>query len=304
MLFSYKQHQASACLRSKPIIFIGDSVARKLFFRFTHVVDPTLPTSPPNDTQKHSDYMLHAATGSNISFFWDPFLNTSRTFDVLQRTKNGTMADERPTLLVLGSGLWYLRYANTSGGLPSWEANMERIMKILTDNLDKPADQVVILPVEQVIPAKLSHDRALSIRPSDIDAMNSDLRHRIHRPWHNALSVHMPSPSVAFPIVFNQMLDASRTEDGLHFSDSLIELQANILLNLRCNDFLPKKFPLDKTCCYTYPWPSFLHSVILGFAVVWGPIVYLLSAQTGKLHHRQQSKNANLWIQDGVAPLG
>jgi hypothetical protein len=285
MLYSYKQAQVSTCLDSKPTIFIGDSVTRTLFFQFTRIMDPNLPISPPNNSQKHLDHILHPATGNEMKFYWDPFLNDTRTLDILQGVKNPRSTDQPPALLVLGSGLWYLRYSNTSGGLPAWEANMERIFNILRQDR-KPADQVVILPVEQVVPSKLSHERVVSIRPPDVDAMNSDLYHRIYGPSDTTSSSPKSMASIVFPIVFNQMLDSSQTEDGLHFSSSLVMQQANILLNSRCNNMLPKKFPLDKTCCNTYPWPSFLHLIILGVAVVWGPILYLLSSRLGKFNSR------------------
>jgi N-acetylneuraminate 9-O-acetyltransferase len=286
ILHSYKPEEGSLCFMSKQVVFIGDSVTRLLFFQLAHMLDPTIPTAPP-EGQQHSDHIFRTKYGTPISFFWDPFLNTSRTYDIVGLTKNGTSLDseddvQRTGLLVLGSGLWYLRY----DGLSSWEANMEHILNSLARNRAKPADEVVILPVEQVVASKLTHERAMSIRPSDIDAMNSDLFHRINPPLKDILSIFSrPTPPVpvALPRVFNEMLDASQTEDGLHFSHALVKLQATILLNKRCNNVLPKHFPFDKTCCSRYPWPSPLQLVILIAAVLWGPIAYLGSYQRGKL---------------------
>jgi hypothetical protein len=285
MLHPYKPEEASLCFMSKPLVFVGDSVTRALFFQVAHTLDPTLPIAPTED-QRHSDHSFLTKHGTPISFFWDPFLNTSRTDDMIGSAKNITSLDnvQRMGLLVLGSGLWYLRY----GTLSSWEANMEHILNSLVHNRGKLADEVVMLPVEQVISSKLTHERAISIRPPDIDAMNSDLFHRINPPSTSIFSVFTRSRSIypapiALPLVFNEMLDPSRTEDGLHFSDSLVKVQATILLNQRCNDVLPKKFPFDKTCCSRYPWPSVLQLVILAVAVLWGPVTYLGSYHPGKL---------------------
>lgn len=271
---------------SKQVVFIGDSVTRLLFFQLAHILDPTIPTAPPEGLQ-HSNHVFRTMHGIPISFFWDPFLNTSHTYDMVGSTTSSTSLDsdddvQRIGLLVLGSGLWYLRYS----GLSSWEANMEHILNSLARNRAKTADEVVILPVEQVVASKLTHERAISIRSSDIDAMNSDLFHRINPPLTDIFSIFSrPTSSipVAFPRVFNEMLDPSQTEDGLHFSNTLVKLQATILLNQRCNDALPKKFPFDKTCCSRYPWPSPLQLVILIAAVLWGPITYISSHQPGKL---------------------
>ncbi|KAG6841912.1 hypothetical protein C0991_005092 [Blastosporella zonata] len=175
MLYNYNADQANTCLDSKPIIFIGDSVTRTLFFQLAHLLDPSLPEAPANDGEKHSDHPLTVKNGSEVSFFWDPFLNNTHTLDIVRSARDAT---RRPALLVLGSGLWYLRYANSSGGLSAWEANMERILTEVAKSPVKSADDVVILPVEQVVSSKLNQDRAMSMRLSDIDAMNSDLSHR------------------------------------------------------------------------------------------------------------------------------
>ena len=108
-------------------------------------------------------------------------------------------------MLVLGSGLWYLRYSNSSGGVPAWESRMEHIFHTLATK-PKPADEVVILPVEDVVPSKLTTERALTMHPSDIDAMNSDLYHRINPPPDFKYSFVSPlRPIMSLPLVFNQI---------------------------------------------------------------------------------------------------
>jgi hypothetical protein len=269
------------------VVFIGDSVTRKLFFQFGQVIDPTLPKAPPNDDLKHSDHSMRSKAGTPLEFYWDPYINTSRTHELLKSQTKASNPTEglihRPSLLILGSGLWYLRYPQ-SGGLRAWEANIEATLDAITHAHTNPADEIVLLPVEEVVPSKLSQDRASSMKSSDIDAMNSDLFHRIHPPSSGSsrlFSASPPSKLISFPLVFNQMLDQSQTEDGLHFSDDVVKAQANILLNLRCNDVLPKTFPLDKTCCRRYPRPSVLQMIILSVAILWGPYTMFSSYSSG-----------------------
>ncbi|KAF8922642.1 10 TM acyl transferase domain found in Cas1p-domain-containing protein [Mucidula mucida] len=287
MIHTYKPTDVVACADSREFVFIGDSVTRTLFFQFAHIIGPNLPLAPPDDNQKHADYSLRADSGITVSFYWDPFLNSTRVNDLINTDIYASRTVRRPAMLVLGSGLWHLRYAETSGGIPSWEANMERP--------NKPADEVVVLPVEQVITSKLSHDRAETIRPSFVDAMNSDLFHRINPSlanYFNILGRTPPAIPVSLPVVFNDMVDIRETGDGLHFSPTIVRQQANLLLNLRCNDHLPQHFPYDTTCCRSYPWPGIMHFVVLVFTISWGPISLLSSQHAGQRFRHIPTINA------------
>ena len=284
-MHTYQEKDIKSCLKSKRLVFIGDSVTRQLYFQMAHALDSSLPAAPVDDDRKHTDYDLTTSQNVRLSFFWDPFLNTSEVLSFVRSPASSgfstAFADERPGMLVLGTGLWYLRYADTSGGLPSWEAMMESALEILSSAHEKPADLVVVLPVEEVIPSKLSPERASTMHASDIDAMNSDLTHRIRPPSltdpFTFFSPAQGSIPVSFPSVFNEMLDPSQTEDGLHFSANVVKMQANILLNMRCNDELPKVPPFDTTCCRRYPWPSLLHLLVLSAAIMWGPLCWFLA---------------------------
>jgi hypothetical protein len=289
MMHTYKPSDASSCLASRQVVFIGDSVTRRLFFQLAHLVDPALPTSPPDDEHKHANHVLYSKDATEFSFFWDPYLSGKDTHSFIAPPNSSTALDghaaRRPALLVLGSGLWYLRYSNSSGGIRAWEANIERIFDSVTHTRPKLADQIVLLPIETIVSSKLSAERANSMRPSDIDAMNSDLFHRLNPPskgsFHFLANLPLSIP-VSLPLVFNEMLDPSQTKDGLHFSDAVVKIQANFLLNFRCNDVLPKRFPFDKTCCRRYPWPSALQLTILALTILWGPSIWFFSRQPGQ----------------------
>lgn len=274
MLHTYTEKEASSCLKNQAIIFAGDSVTRQLFYQVVKTLDSSLPGAPPDDSQKHADYSFETKFGTNITFVWDPFLNSSYTRWLLTDSQGslvnyyGATPPPPPAMLVMGSGLWYLRYANTSGGIAAWEKNTERIFNLLTHS--SPADSVVFLPVEQVVSSKLSTERARIMHPSYIEAMNSDLYHRINPPKHGPNTPR----NVYLPLVFNWMIHETLTKDGLHFDDSLLRIQASILLNLHCNNKIAKAFPFDKTCCNSYPWANLLQLVFLSTVLLSGPYIY------------------------------
>lgn len=277
MLYSYQPKDAQKCLSKRRIVFSGDSVTRQLFFAFMHVVDPLLPSGPPDEEQKHSHYQYLGSKNIEFSFIWDPFLNDSKTDALLQPSTPASP----PALAVLGSGLWYLRHEKSSGGLPAWDSKIESVFKRIDEGRGQIADELVYLPVEQLVSAKLSPDRATSMRSPDIDAMNADLKHRIFPPSlgldHYGLPALSRSPAavpVALPLAFNLMLDSSQTEDGLHFGRHTLTAQSNILLNLRCNEQLPKVFPLDKTCCRSYPSLPLGQILLLVALTTSGPLAW------------------------------
>ena len=288
MLHSYGEKEASACLHGKEIIFIGDSVTWQLFFQLSNFLDSKLPSVLLDDTKKHSDHTFSTKYGTNFTFVWDPFLNSSYAKWLLTEARSTVVIhgilSPVPAILVLGSGLWYLRYANSSGGVTAWENTMENILKTLQTH-PKPADGIVLLPVGQIFPSKLSADRALTMHPWEIDAMNSDLYRRINLPSESLPMFGSSSTKrsgASLPLFFNKMLNEPLTEDGLHFSERLIKIQANLLLNLHYNNVLPKKSPYNKSCCNKYPVPSLPHSVFLAMSLLVGPYLSYNTLKSGE----------------------
>jgi hypothetical protein len=279
-MHKYGSKDIGQCLQNRRVVFIGDSVTRQLYFGLAHLADPNLPSSLPLGSDKHSDYSYTSSSSTLFQFYWDPFLNSSHTHDLLR----GGEAANPPALLVIGTGLWFLRYAETSGGLSVWEGTVESVLAAVSQGMPGLADEVVFLPVEIPVAELLSDERATSIHSADVDAMNSDLIQRLNRPQRtpskllNPYAPTLPPPvPVSLPLVFNIMLDPSHTEDGLHFSESIVSGQAQILLNLRCNGALSNTFPMDKTCCRRYPSPSWIQCLCLFLIVAWGPLTYFLT---------------------------
>lgn len=289
MLHTYSEAEASTCLQTSEIVFIGDSVARKLFFELARSLDSSLSKIVLDNKKKHQDHKLNTRHGTDLKFAWDPFLNTTSTRWILGEATGDQLKDgktKRPAMLVIGSGLWYLRYANTSGGISAWEQTMDKVFTRLA--LDpKPADEVILLPIEQLANSKLSPERADAMHPSDIEAMNSELYHRINPPvisdsFRNRFKTLPDANRVSLPLVFNKMVDPSLTEDGLHYDDSLLKVQARILMNLRCNHAMPKVFPISKTCCNQYPTPLWTHSLVLLLVFLSGPLVVYTVSKNGE----------------------
>jgi hypothetical protein len=278
MMHKYRPKDIGQCLNNRQVVFIGDSVTRQLYFGLAHLADRNIPSSFPPGSDKHSDYSYTSSSLTRFQFYWDPFLNTSHTRDLL---KAGGTANP-PALLVIGTGLWFLRYAETSGGLSVWGDTVDSVLAAVSQSMPGVADEIVFLPIEVPVSELLSDERAASIHPADVDAMNSDLIQRLNQRAPSKLTNPYASPlrpavPVSLPLVFNIMLDPSHTEDGLHFSEPIVSGQAQILLNLRCNDKLSNTFPMDKTCCRRYPSPSWLQCLCLFLIVAWGPLAYFLT---------------------------
>ena len=257
MLYPHKPTTISDCLSGRRVVFIGDSVTRGLYYATVATVDPNVDRSG----ERHSSKAMTVG-GTRWEYVWDPFLNSTAYDQLLQGTYGKTGP---PTLLIVGSGLWYLRYNEP---LELWTKRMDRLFAAVSGpktSRTPIADEVVVLPVELPFEDKLTTDRKASLPRSSIESLNSELLAR--------LSV-LPEPSLALPSVFNEMIvgAGSQTEDGLHYGDKITKIQARILLNLRCNDVLLKKFPLDKTCCFQYPTPNWVQVVLLTLIVGVAPL--------------------------------
>ena len=289
MLNAFNEKSAQACFDGRRIIFAGDSIVRQLFYATAKILDQSLdlPNFAPKENAagqadlqlKHQDVHI-VAGGANLYLLWDPYLNGSQLDNLFRSPKARDANAQNPSLLVLGTGLWYLRNP-ISGGMKAWSSAIDKVFAANSPSHSPIADEVVLLPVQHTIPEKLSSTRRVTLQNPDIDLMNADLAKRL--PPFSSSTVSQ----LSIPQVFNQMLAynqaAAHTEDGLHFDTAILKAQANILLNLRCNDILPKQFPFDKTCCNQYPSPNWLQAIILLVVLIWAPLGIHLYASSALL---------------------
>lgn len=219
----------------------------------------------------------------------DPFLNTTQTTDYLAR------ADSDPTaLLVLGSGLWYLRHPS-SGGIGAWMTMVDKTISSILDAQPKTsshllpppilkpgqpgiAESIIFLPVTQPVDGRLSSDRAETISHVDVEAMNSGLTARLLTSHTSGLtpSVQTTAP-IVIPSVFNQLLVPEETEDGLHYSTEMVRKQAEILLGYRCNNAAETQ---SGNCCRRERRTTLVQILVLAFVCGWGPMSFILRSKS------------------------
>lgn len=218
--------------------------------------------------EKHSDRVVNI-NNMRFSFYWDPFLNGTRAQQLLDGSLAQRVGGGTPTMAVIGGGIWYLRHPE-SGGIKAWNRRMDALFAAVSPSGPVVADEVILMPVENAIESRLSPERAATIHLDDVRSMNQALDERLSK---QASTATTPRPTLAIPRAFNQLIDGleDETVDGLHFSEPISKAQASILLNLRCNDVLPKKFPFDKTCCSQYPAPNWVQSLLLIVLLAWAP---------------------------------
>ncbi|KAJ2823264.1 hypothetical protein IWW50_003855 [Coemansia erecta] len=228
-------------------LFIGDSTVRDKFYAWARLVDPDMDSA--NETKAHEDIHLvwPGERGPAAMFVWDPYLTSNVTRLALSGAYEDTRFGERPRMLVLGAGAWYLRNASASGGVVGWRRTMDGVVQKLAASRRAGAapiaDHVYVSPVMPVVPAKLARERREALDPEGIRWMNAYMQ-----------AADLP--------VFSAWAEMARarpqeTADGLHYSRALSGASVNVLLNRVCNrDAIERSPPMRTTCCFEYPPPN------------------------------------------------
>jgi len=248
---------------------IGDSVVRQLFYSVVKKIIPDFAT----DRDKHANIIHTDPTSrTTFEFYWDPVLNTTTTQELLSGQYAEGPVARTPTILLVGSGMWYLRYREWSGGMEKWKKTMASLVERMNDLDSVPLGKhLFVSSIQSVNPDKLSDVRYETLRLEDIQEMNTYLK-----------SI-TKNTIVTVPLVWNKMTETAKdaTNDGLHFTERVMSAEANVLLNSVCNNRLPKVAPMSATCCYEYPSNSGVQGLMLALFMIWLPFGFVV--QTCKL---------------------
>ncbi|KAF9967417.1 hypothetical protein BGZ70_009664 [Mortierella alpina] len=247
------------------VVMIGDSVVRQLYYSLVKKVLPEANT----DGDRHSDiFFQDPVSGTAFEFYWDPVLNSTRTMAILDPSTYQQTPDESiPSIFLVGSGLWYLRYSEWTGGLEQWRQRMDQLVEAMRQHGHSSLGQnLFISPISAVNTDKLSEERLRTLLPNDIEEMNHYLRKAVR---YGPMTV---------PFSWNKMTmtAASATKDGLHYVEKVMTAEADVLLNFVCNNKLPKVAPMAATCCYDYPNNSGVQTLMLLIFLVWLPLGYII----------------------------
>ncbi|KAF9914785.1 hypothetical protein BX616_007562 [Lobosporangium transversale] len=277
MLRTYNPQYTTSCIGGSRVVMIGDSVSRQLYYSLVKKVIPDAST----DGDRHSDiFNRDPESGTTFEFYWDPVLNSTKTMALLTASEDRVMRSEEktPSIFLVGTGLWFLRYAEWSGGIDQWQHIMERlILQMGSPRLEPLAQHLFISPIPSVNTEKLSEERLRTLLPDEINKMNTFLKDATR------------GSSITVPFAWTKMTKtaASETKDGLHYADRIMAVEADILLNYICNNKLPKTPPMSTTCCFDYPSNYWFQTLMLGIFLVWLPLG--LVVQTYYRHHAASS---------------
>jgi len=238
-------------------------MVRETFWALARELDVAKGQSFPSQPDKHSDIHL-TVEDIQLDFYWDPYLNSSG----FQHAVIVPEDDLKPAMSIFGTGLWYAKNV-VDNPYESWRLSIERVValgRVPGGSEAVVSDLIVLLPVFDPNYPRLSPERK-TITPAMVRHMNTYLEGLWNAKVANVALSFRSMLSTTSP-------DHTHDIDGLHLVRTITTVQAQILLNLRCNDGLSKSFPFDHTCCFKYPAPNYLQflfflSVLLVVPVLW-----------------------------------
>lgn len=248
MMRTFAGSKAAKCLGDYPeqhSVFIGDSTVREIFWATARALNKKTAAEASTKAEKHAN--LDFKEGSTaIRFIWDPFLNSSEASQYMSRSRSNTPGSEENKtggLVVVGSGLWFAKEDQRS------VESFKDAIDALTDHLPLPElgsksnQRPIFIPVQPPYYERLDNDHKPTMTPDKVNAMNTYLEEV-------ALS-HDVKYLPNFLRMVEGMPASAYEPKGLHVMPQIADRQAEVILNLRCND-RERHYTFDGTCCFEY----------------------------------------------------
>ncbi|MCJ1475565.1 hypothetical protein MMC13_004228 [Lambiella insularis] len=293
MLHRYNGKDISACFQSRRVVLVGDSTIRQIYWAIAKKLDLSSGNENSIEGREHSDLQMNENNVA-LQFVWDPFLNSTRLYDELTSYQGATTANlggqraEGPSIIVAGGGLWHVRHIEVDA-LEQYRTAVRHIASYMQVRAHQGAlgtkqirpatmatDQDILLLTPVQVPAyeDLSPDRAATILSAKVDTMNDDL-------------LEMSSNGTADVIwSYHAMTQLNHTHraDGLHLVARVAAMQADVLLNLRCNAKAASRgrYPFNRTCCSRYSHQNWIQRFTLFCGTLVLPITATVMGRESK----------------------
>ncbi|MCJ1402691.1 hypothetical protein MMC11_005912 [Xylographa trunciseda] len=297
MLHHYNSKDISTCFHSRRIVLAGDSTTRQIFWAIARKLDPNSATEALTEGHQHADLSINRKN-VDLHFIWDPFLNTTRLHHELLLYHRDTAAAEddhslekqAASIILAGGGLWHARYLKhdpvsqyldsirnfTAYLQPSYQPDTSAQRLVLPAAAAASAEDLfLIAPVQLPLYEALSLERASTISPAVVEAMNTHLEDTSTLRGADVLSS------------FNSMTWQQKLTyeaSGIHVLDSVASQKADVLLNLRCNakSMALGRYPFDRTCCSRYNPPNWVQRFLLFCGMIVLPLLSLIVGKGSK----------------------
>lgn len=250
----YQSADINACLKRTRILIIGDSTSRDIFLAFARKLDPHA-AQEMDLLQKHRDLRFEAAD-VKLEFMWDPFLNSTGLTEELdgfrlQQAPNRKEDKDRPSIMMVGGGLWNVRYQEAEAGLRDFKTSIGQMLDNASWRMENVRvshyadDLFLVAPVQIPLYEALSPDRKEVMTPGRINPLNEYLRQ---------LSDENGLPVLSVFHFLTQQDEHAFATGGIHVANAVSDWKADVVLNLRCNGLLSARGNAlsDGTCCSNY----------------------------------------------------
>lgn len=243
----YKSKDIQSCLKDRRLLFVGDSTIRQVFWATAATLDTKFDSSKGD---KHSDQIV-TSNGVKLEFIWDPWLNGSRLESELKTFVNPGDSSRPPAVLLTGAGLWHSKYVEVNPGA-HWKSSIDNVLQHMkwarTTVLRPHSDLLLLAPV--TVPAwhKLSEVNNKTIQPKEVEMMNNYLQEMSYSQGADIFWAYNE---------FTEGIPQAFDDSGIHNVQSIANLKADALLNLRCNSERDE-YPFDGTCCNVYRSPNYI----------------------------------------------
>ena len=291
MMHVYRDEDLVVCLKSRRLVFIGDSTVRQLYWATARKLGVL-----EESKDEHRDVSFHRH-GVAVDFRWDPYLNSSKLMSEMTaaaQSHEGSTVATPTVIVIIGGGYWHARYLEKFYCLEQYRDTLDLISQStnslslkdaggLTNKYSfSPFDTsglILLTPVPVPFYRRLSPERAHNITPEKVESMDLILRQQsavgnVTVPWSFSLMTSQGTKSYQL--------------DGLHFTDDVAARMVDVILNLRCNYVLRRArqqtyrqqtYPMDKTCCNSYDPPNWPQRIIMNASFRLLPIIFVLTSR-------------------------